>query len=186
VVPAGFSGTELVPLLNAGGSADTVDLVRPIQGGQVLFVGALVRAASGTSGSIRAELRRGTDDSGQPLSAPGAILVFEERSTMLVPLDAGLAPPDARPGWQQLQADISELANVPACPNFLPVDIPDQTLYVQVKYTDAQGNSGTASAKVVPRCRQSDPSAQSLCLCECHANYTSAKCFMAADGGSGD
>jgi hypothetical protein len=182
VVPAAISPSSgaLLPLADG----DSIDLVRPIQGGHVLFIGAYVNGASGTSGTIRAELRRSVSDSGQPLSMPGPILVFEERSTMLVPLAAGTTPPSAAPGWQQIAADISEVANIAACPNVLPVDIPDQPLYVQVTYTDSQQGSGTAFVKVVPRCRQPDDASRSQCLCECHANYTIDRCFISRDGGA--
>jgi hypothetical protein len=182
VAAAGLSGSQLAVLADG----DAVELTRPLQGGHVLFIGALVRGASGSTGTIRAELRRGESDSGQPLAAPGAILVFEERSTTLEPLGAGVTPPTASPGWQQLRADLSDLANLPACPNFLAVEIPDRTLYVQVLYTDARGNNGTAVRKVVPRCAQTAAAERNTCLCECHANYTIDRCFTTSDAGVTD
>ena len=184
VVPARFAGALLVPVA----AGDPVELVRPIQGGHVLFIGAFVRGASGSRGTIRGELRRGEDASGQPLPAgsPGAIIVFEERSTELVELPAGTPAPTAAAGWQQLRADIGDVANIPACPNFLPIEIPDHQLQVQVIYTDEKGNTGTALRTVVPRCTQTQDSARNLCLCECHKNYTIERCFMPADGGTSD
>lgn len=196
VVPARFAGADLVPVVEG----DSVDLVRPIQGGHVIFIGAFVRGATGSRGTIRGELRRGESATGQPLppGSPGAIIVFEERSTTLVDLPAGASPPipaipaspgtpaTAGAGWQQLRADIGDVANIPACPNFLPLEIPDHTLQVQVIYTDEKGNTGTALRTVVPRCTQTQASARSLCLCECHASYTIERCFTPADGGITD
>ena len=78
------------------------------------------------------------------------------------------------------------MANIPACPNFLPVDLPDHRLYVQIVYTDEKGNTGTASRPVLLRCTQTDPGARSLCLCECHASYTIERCFQPADAGAPD
>lgn len=187
VVPAwqmvsGSGAAPLVPITDG----DTIDLVRPIQGGHVLFIGALVRSASGDKGTIRAELRRGETDSGQPLVTPGTIIVFEERSTQLAALPAGVTPPSDSPGWRQLRADINDLANIPACPNFLPVEIPDHTLYVQITYTDGRGNTGFASRKIVPRCTQPDPLERNNCLCECRASYTIDRCFTDGDAGARD
>lgn len=182
VVPARFAGAGLV----AVGSGEPVELVRPIQGGHVLFIGALVRGASGSRGTIRGELRRGESATGEALTAPGPIIVFEERSTSLTELAAGLAPPSPDPGWQQVRADIGDVANIPACPNFLPLELPDHRLYVQIVYTDEKGNTGTASRAVMPRCSQTDPGARSLCLCECHASYTIERCFQTADAGATD
>jgi len=182
VAAARFEGQSLAPI----GDGDSVELTRPLQGGHVLFIGAYVRGASGSAGTIRGELRRGESDTGQPLLAPGAIIVYEERSTTLAELDAGVTPPSASPGWQQVRADVSDLANIPACPNFLPVEIPDRTLYLQVVYTDSKGNTGTVAKKVVPRCAQTDPVERNTCLCECHANYTIDRCFTSSDAGSAD
>ncbi len=182
VVPARLAGAGLVPVA----SGDPVELVRPIQGGHVLFIGALVRGASGSRGTIHGELRRGESATGEPLPDPGPIIVFEERSTTVVDLAAGLAPPSPDPGWQQVRADISDVANIPACPNFLPIELPDHRLFLQVVYTDEKGNTGTASRPVLPRCTQTDPSARSLCLCECHASYTIERCFQTTDAGPTD
>lgn len=182
VAAARFDGQSLAPIADG----DSVELTRPIQGGHVLFIGAYVRGASGSDGTIRGELRRGETDIGQPLLAPGAIIVFEERLTTLEALSAGVTPPSASPGWQQVRADLSDLANIPACPNFLSVEIPDRTLYLQVVYTDSKGNTGTAAKKVVPRCAQTDPAGRNTCLCECHANYTIDRCFMSSDAGTTD
>ena len=182
VIPAQFAGSGLV----AVGSGAPVELVRPIQGGHVLFIGALVRGASGSRGTIRGELRRGESAAGEPLATPGPIIVFEERSTSLVELPAGPAPPTPDPGWQQVRPDIGEVANIPACPNFLPIEIPDRTLQIQIVYTDEKGNTGTALRPVMPRCTQAQTSARNLCLCECRANYTIERCFMPADGGVTD
>lgn len=184
VVPTQFAGADLVTIA----AGDPVELVRPIQGGHVLFIGALVRGAQGSRGTIRGELRRNESASGQPLppGTAGGIIVFEERSTTLSELPAGLAPPSPAPGWQAVRADISDVANIPACPNFLPLEIPDHTLQVQIVYTDEKGNTGTALRTVMPRCSQVQPSARNLCLCECHASYTIERCFMPADGGVSD
>ena len=182
VIPAQFAGSGLV----AVGSGAPVELVRPIQGGHVLFIGALVRGASGSRGTIRGELRRGESAAGEPLATPGPIIVFEERSTSLVELPAGPAPPTPDPGWQQVRPDIGEVANIPACPNFLPIELPDHRLYVQITYTDEKGNTGTASRPVMPRCTQTDPGARNLCLCECRASYTIERCFQTVDAGATD
>lgn len=177
---------ELVPArLDDGGNlvaiadGDEIDLVRPIQGGHVLFVGALVRNVS-SRGSVLGELRR-SEAQGTPLTAPGPILVSDERSAAAEPLPDGTPAPSAAPGWKRLEPDPTNLANVPACPNFLDVDAVDNQLFLRVVYRSG-GREVAAARKVWLRCAQRDAASQRECRCECLARYTIERCLNQTRG----
>lgn len=172
---------ELVPArLDDGGNlialadGDEVELVRPIQGGHVLFVGALLRNVS-SRGSVLGELRR-SEAPGTPPGEPGPILVSDERSAAVEPLPGGTPAPSAAPGWKRLEPDPTNLANVPACPNFLDVDAVDNQLFLRVVYRYG-GREVAAARKVWLRCAQRDAASQRECRCECLARYTIERCL---------
>jgi hypothetical protein len=177
--PAGADPSTLVEVKDG----DTVPLVRPIQGGHVLFVGILGRNLSQRSASLLGQLRRSQAADGTPLAQPGGILFSDERSVGVIPLAAGVTPPRPVGGWQQVLGDPNDLANIPTCPNPVNVDVVDNSLYLQLTYHDASGRSASTTHKVIPRCLQADASERRSCICECLANYTTDRCLSPSDGG---
>lgn len=174
LVPAALQpGGPLAPLAEG----DPIDVLRPIQGGHVLFAGAFVRNVARCSGggSLRGELRR---DSG---GKPGGLLYFDERTVYLEPVQPGEAAPPG-PGWGRPPLSIGEVANIPICPNLLDTEFLDQPTWLQISYTGADGKAVSTSRRVVPRCRQPHPGEAALCRCECSANYTIERCQI-RDGG---
>lgn len=176
LVPAQLSRSldSLVPL----GDGDSIDLLPPIQGGYVLFVGAAVRNVSKTGGSLLGELRRARASDGTPLSQPGGVLYSDERSVTLQPLPGGFAIPDARPGWLLSAPNPNDTANIAACPNPLEIAMVDSELFLQLTFRDAAGRSATSYRKVVPRCAQADAMTAMDCRCQCEANYQPRKCTL--------
>lgn len=184
--PAGFLGEagaapELLPAAldrESGGlvrlsDGDPVELLRPIQGGHVLFIGAFVRGVLTCGGSLRGELRR--DAAGQP----GAILVSDERSSELMPIMQGAGAAGAPgPGFGAPAPDINEVPNIPACPNVLPDEFLDKAAWLQLTFTARDGVQATGRVRVAPRCQQGDPALKAACRCECLANYTIDRCVM--------
>lgn len=178
IIPARLDGEVLVPLQDG----DAVELLRPIQGGHVLFIGAFVRNVNLGDGSILGELRRLPAPTSPGM--PGAILVSDERSTELTMLPHGTAAPTADAGWRQVTADINGVANIPACPDYLPFDLVDGQLLVNIQVKDKAGRTAAAFRRVILRCSQTSPGEQQQCRCECTANYTIDRCFLRPDGGA--
>lgn len=206
IVPAQFAALASPLGASSGGSAgpprlvpiadgDTVELVQPVQGGFVLFVGAFGQNLSMRSASLLGELRRSTASDGSSLAQPGGVLYSDERSVSIQPLPeeallssggsaldlgpaAGKSPHD-----QQVVPELANLANIPACPNPLDVDVVDNPLFLVLRYRDAKGRSTSATRKVVPRCVQANPDERRSCICQCLAHYTTARCYNPPDGG---
>lgn len=185
VLPARLSedGARLIPLVDG----DIVDLVRPIQGGHVLFIGALLRYPADGDGTLRGELRR-VDAGG----GPGPVIVYDERTTAHQALAADTpAPASGEPtadpsGWRQIPPDITSVANIPVCPDFFDYDLVDAALVLRIGFKDRAGREAFADRRVKTRCAQSDPAQQALCRCECQAKYTIDRCFSRPDAGSPD
>jgi hypothetical protein len=143
-----------------------VELTFPIQGGHVLFIGARIRNLGACGNELSASLRNPTT---------GDILATEKRSVDFVQGGPDGGTPDL--------SDTSSLANVPACPDTTARDVADTDWLLEVKVTDKQQRTATASRHVVPRCQQRDPDARAQCLCECRANYVFGRCGH-SDGGA--
>ncbi|MFO0574130.1 MAG: hypothetical protein U1A78_09040 [Polyangia bacterium] len=184
VLPARLSedGARLIPLSDG----DSVELVRPIQGGHVLFIGALLRYPADGDGTLRGELRR-VDASGQA----GPVIVYDERTTAHQALAADTPAPPApnaadASGWRQIPPDLTSVANIPVCPDFFDYDLVDAALILRISFKDRAGREAAADRRVKTRCAQTDPVQQGLCRCECQAKYTIDRCFSRPDAGSGD
>lgn len=166
VIPAAF--TEENAPLRILRSGDTIDLLRAPQGGHVVLLAAQVRNASSTAANIRVRMRR--PDTG--------FIVAEEKRTVAmvaVPDDPATMQPDLRTR--------SQVAHVPLCPDYDPIDVVAEPLDVEIEvtalYTDPPA-VGSARLTLVPACRQASPEAQALCRCECEANYALGKCAVDA------
>jgi hypothetical protein len=181
--PPEIEPAELV--FSAGGEAmlrpirdgDTVQLLQPVQGGYVLYVGALGKHLSLKSTSLLGELRRSQAADGTPLEQPGGVMYSDERSVKVEPF-VSLST------TQRVMPDPNEVANIPGCPNPLDVDVVDNPLFLVLTYKDATGRSVQAVRSVVPRCMQSDEMERGSCICQCLAGYTTARCFRPSDGGA--
>jgi len=165
------------PMLRPIRDGDTVQLLQPVQGGYVLYVGALGRHWSTTTTSLLGELRRSQAPDGTPLAEPGGVMYSDERSVKVEPF-VSLS------STQRSMPDPNEVANIPGCPNPLDVDVVDNPLFLVLTYKDATGRSVQAVRSVVPRCTQSDAMERSNCICQCLAGYTTARCFRPSDGGA--
>ena len=162
VVTDGVSGT-----LEDVVAGDKVPLVRPPQGGQVTFAAARVRNMNRCGVQFRGRFRDPTT---------GNELGFDGRNADLVVGADGWGRPDV--------AFLSNLANIPLCPDFDPVrDMVGVTATLEMSVDDQHGHSTKVSAPVVPTCTAHDPSAQSLCVCECRHLPAGGVRSCNADGG---
>ena len=145
----------------------SLDIIKPPQGGKVLFIGVRATNLDGCGIELKATLRDVTSR---------ASLGGEIRTVNLIPIAN-------RPGWVEANSEgdfenvgFSSFANVAVCPNHNVVDIQRQAHILEVKVTDKGGRTATASAMVIPRCRQHDPVALAECECTCEANDNGDKC----------
>jgi hypothetical protein len=162
VTPAMYQPTTMT--LTPVADGDAIDLTKPPQGGFVLFVGARVMGLSSGTVELRGRL---IDPSTGKVEAEDRRTVEMMRSTD----DATVWIPDLR--------SFINVANVPVCPSTSTVDRVDKPFQLEVQVTERATNRvGTAVRQVVPSCRQTDAPTQTLCQCECQANFTIGKCGM--------
>ncbi len=134
---------------------DTVPLVFPPQGGQVVFVGI-----------------RATNMEGCALQLTGAL---RDLATQEVRVDSRTV--DLEPegdGWGVTgtsgMASAANFANVPVCPNeWSSTNIYGTVYGLEVTAQDTRGHTVTQKIHVTPQC--SEPDLQSQCLCVCKAGY---------------
>jgi len=142
---------------------DSVELIRPPQGGHIVLVSAKVRNVPTDSAVLRVRVRR-----------PGGLIVAEEGRTV------SMVDVPGEPGFKQPNlGSWSQAANVPLCPDYDATDILDQELMAEVRVSinDGQGNiEGVGYTKIVPRCSQRDAADLALCRCECTADYELGRC----------
>jgi hypothetical protein len=142
---------------------DTVQLVRPPQGGHVIFIGARVQNLDSDTIDLTGRIRDEQTNS----------IVQEDTRTVVTE-----TVPDM-PGWRQSDhRSFSQVSNIALCPDYDPKDILGQSYLLEVRVDElyAQGSSGSVSLHVVPACSQDNASGKSLCECECSADYTLGKC----------
>ncbi len=177
LVPAQLSRSldSLVPVADG----DSLDLLPPIQGGYVLFVGAALHNFSRQGGgSLLGELRRARAADGTPLNQPGAVLYSDERTVGVIPLPGSFPVPNLTTGWQLSAPNPNDTANISTCPNPLDLSIVDSELFLQITFRDRVGRSATSYRKVVPRCAQADAMTAKDCRCQCGASYQPQKCTI--------
>ncbi|HMJ55531.1 MAG TPA: hypothetical protein VK540_25830 [Polyangiaceae bacterium] len=161
VLPAQFVA-ENVPLrmLSEG---DPIDLWPAPQGGHVVLVAAKVRNLDGDTVLLRVRAR---------YPDTPFIVAEEARSVKMVPVPG-------EPGTMQPELETrTQVAHVPLCPDYDPMDIVNRPLEFVVEVTTISGEerqSGAVALHLYPTC---DPRTtnEPFCLCECSANYVLGKC----------
>lgn len=143
--PAGGAVEDL-----ADGGA--VDLVRPIQGGKVVYVGVRARNVDGCNVQLTAALRD---------LATQQVIALEQRPVRLV---------DGGDGWGRAESTFDHLANVPACPNAAAARDVDGAIWaLELRLDEAGGRTATTTLVVAPRCGLVDEAEE--CRCECDSDY---------------
>jgi hypothetical protein len=140
-----------------------LDLVRPPQGGFVVFVGAIARNLGDTTVALHGALR----------DPSGVTIAEDSRTVSMQPSaeDPTALVPDLR--------SFTNVANVAVCPSSTTSDRFDMPFQIAVDVTEVSTRrTGSAVVNVVPSCRQADPMQLTLCKCECAANYSLGKCSM--------
>lgn len=128
-----------------------VPLVYPLQGGEVLLIGARARNLDACSATMTTSLRDPCTDE---------VMTVDVRPVHLEATADGWAEPnaDARSQW----------ANLAVCPNAAATrDLQGQSYLLRVVITTDDGRTAEASLPVVPTC----PLGDSNCLCQCQAGY---------------
>ncbi|MCC6557575.1 MAG: hypothetical protein IT372_31875 [Polyangiaceae bacterium] len=131
---------------------DTVDIIKPPQGGRVIFAGVRATNVCATGARLRGSLRDG----------PAGQLMLDGRTVNLEPQDDG---------WgTSVDTDISTFSNVPVCPNgWSTRDIYDQDYLLTVTLTDRDERTGSKTVTVRPVCGEAEVVDE--CLCICKAGY---------------
>ena len=133
-----------------------VPLVRPPQGGFVLFVAAKSKNLDTCNAMMTARLI-------DPSS--GTIVAVDKRGAATSSLLINVASDD---GWVRPQlTPLTAFPNLFTCPNTTAIPFESQTMTLEVDVTDDKGRMGTASGSIVPRCAFSDASTQAACICLC-------------------
>jgi len=161
VLPAQFV-EENVPLRMVG-QGDTIDLWSAPQGGYVVLVAAKVKYLEGDTAILRVRAR---------YPDTPFIVAEEARSVKLVPVPG---EPDTQ------QPDLTtrtQVAHVPLCPDYDPMDIVDRPLEFAIEISSNAGEarqSGRATLKLYPTCVAGSAD-EAFCRCQCTANYVLGKC----------
>jgi hypothetical protein len=157
---------EVVPELRDGdGTAlelsdgDSIDLIRPPQGGHVVFIGGRATGLCGDNARLR----------GNVYFLDGTFVARESRTLDFEPIDE--LPAWGRPDY----FSIAGLANVPVCPNNTGRPLLGQTLRVEAEVEDRGGVTAAGSVEVTLRCAQAEPGCLALCECECAEDYDIAE-----------
>jgi hypothetical protein len=135
---------------------DTVDLIRPIQGGHVIFASARARNLCLDGVTLSAKLFDG-DQIRVPLTAISQVGFLTDAD------DTAWSIPD-------MAVNTSNTPNLNACPNASDADIVGRSHRLEVKVDDMHDHAITVSVEVVPSCNQADVECQMLCDCECSDN----------------
>ncbi len=152
IVAVHWSGTgtsaDVADLADGG----AVDLVRPIQGGKVVYVGVRARNVDGCNLQLTAALRD---------PATMQVIALEQRPVRLV---AG------GDGWGHAESAFDHLANLPACPSAAATqDLDGASWRLELRLDEVGGRTATTTLTVAPRCPDSDQLDE--CRCECDSDY---------------
>jgi hypothetical protein len=150
---------------------DPIELWPAPQGGHVVLVAAKVKNFIGDTAILRVKAR---------YPDTPFIVAEEARSVKLVPVPG---EPDT------MQPDLStrtQVAHIPLCPDYDPMDIVDRPLEFALTVTtfgSDEPQSGAVTLRLRPTCVDGKVD-KPFCQCECSANYVLGKC--ARDAGSAD
>jgi hypothetical protein len=150
----------LAPLPDGG----TILLETPPQGGHVIFAGVRVKNANLCGATLQAALR-------DPCS--GRVVGLERRPIAWRLADDGFAEP-AQP------EEISDYANIPACPNAaIDHDVDGHPLQLEIRLYEESRMTETILT-VTPTCADGD----TYCTCDCDSDYDlGGECPVDPDGG---
>jgi hypothetical protein len=141
--------------------ADSVTLVRPPQGGFVVFAGWEAHDVAEETVRVAGRIRA--------LSS-GAVLAEDVRVTRLV-ASGGTWTPDL--------ASYFNVANIAVCPFDGLDDRGEQRFRLEIQIDEPRsGRSGVGARDVTLTCAQPDAAMQRLCACECAGNFRLGKCTM--------
>jgi hypothetical protein len=167
VLPAQFTEEDMpLRMLNDG---DPIDLWAAPQGGHVVLVAAKVKNFHADTAILRVRAR---------YPDTPFIVAEEARSVKMVPVPG---EPDT------MQPDLhtrTQVAHVPLCPDYDPMDIVDRPIEFTVQISSAAAPSqegGAVTVRLVPTC-VAGVSRDATCRCECSADYFLGKCGR--DGGT--
>lgn len=163
VTPAEYDAKAMAEIPLADGAP--IDLVRPPQGGFVVFVGAQVKNLDEKTVELDGQLR----------DAAGALVSEDKRTVTMVvdPSDPTISEPDLR--------SYTGVANIAVCPSTASTDRYNMPMTLSLTVTEpGSGRRGLATIKVTPSCRQTDATELMQCQCECAAGYTLGKCGVGA------
>ncbi|MBI4511362.1 MAG: hypothetical protein HY698_17145 [Deltaproteobacteria bacterium] len=142
----------------------SVPLVEPPQGGQILAIGARARHLNACGVVLTGSMWDGA-----------TALSVERRPVKMVPNGNGWAEP-AHP------EELQNFANIAACPSAAAEkSIHGERYDVQVNVEDRTGRRAEARIGVIPTC--SEPAKLDLCTCFC-APVTGRSCTLRSDGGT--
>jgi hypothetical protein len=142
------AGGDIGDLADGG----AVDLVRPIQGGKVVYVGVRARNLDGCNAQLTAALR---DPSTQQ------VIALEQRPVRLV---------EGSDGWGRPESTFDHLANVPACPNAAAArDVDGATWRLELRIEEPGGRMAETALSVVPVCTLAGETEE--CACECDSDF---------------
>jgi hypothetical protein len=160
VTPTEYDATAMTQTELGDGAP--LDLVRPPQGGFVVFVGAEVRNVGESTVLLSSRL----------IDGAGNVINEDARTIGLKAQSGDVYVPDLR--------SYTNVANIAVCPTSptSTVDRFDQPATLEVTVTEPSSKRmGQVSLAVTPVCRQTDPTELALCKCQCAAAYMLGKCM---------
>ncbi len=140
---------------------DAVDLLRPPQGGFVMYAGLRLKNIVPCGVRLRGVVRDLKTDA--PLSE------FDARSADLVLADGG---------WWVPPGDFSSIPNVALCPDNTGGSVLNRAVRLEVTATDQRMRVGSASKEITPTCPPGI--CLPMCECTCGPDYTLGKCANVA------
>jgi hypothetical protein len=161
ILPAQF--TEENRPLRMLGEGDMIDLWAAPQGGHVVLVGAKVKHFAGDTAILRVRVR---------YPDTPFIVAEEARSVKFIPIPG---EPDTKQPELETR---TQVAHVPLCPDYDPMDIVDRPLEFTLQVTGTASDAGQTAQttlRLSPSC-QASAEGVAFCRCECSANYVLGKC----------
>jgi hypothetical protein len=155
---------------------EVVPLRQPVQGGFVLYAGALFRNLDPCQVTLRAQLREA--------STGNVISNLDVRQADLEP-----APAPHEGWWRPRMLDsLSTVPNIPVCPDALGFGADGQPAVIELIAIDRENRTVKLEHPVTPTCPTNELVAE--CRCTCGPHYFPGKCTNLdmsgiSDGGDG-